>query len=129
MSPWVRRCLTLASILVVWLVARPAAASAPLCDDRGASALAPLPVLDAPNASLNVGERGDGCDEAGARDHAYHRGERAPRITPFVHADFAPVSVVHDVQPAGRESTSVVASEGALLPGVRRSVDRPPRRA
>jgi hypothetical protein len=114
-------------MLVVWLVARPAAASAPLCDDRGASALAPLPVLDAPNASLNVGEHAEGCDEAGARDKAYHRGDRPPRITPFAHADFAPVSAEGLVSSATAERFPSAVTEGSPCPGVLRSVERPPR--
>ncbi len=51
----VRAALVLATMFVVLAMARPAyaaAASAPFCDDRGATALAPPPTLEAPDGAI-----------------------------------------------------------------------------
>jgi hypothetical protein len=51
-------------MLVVWAFARPAHAAwawAPLCDDRGASAVAPPPLLVAPDETITRAEP-SGCD-------------------------------------------------------------------
>src|SRR5947209_17163186 len=41
-------------VLALWSLARPASAAiAPLCDDRGASAIAPPPLLQAPDDAHN----------------------------------------------------------------------------
>jgi hypothetical protein len=50
-----RAVLVLATMFVVLAMARPAyaaAASAPFCDDRGATALAPPPTLEAPDGAI-----------------------------------------------------------------------------
>jgi len=47
------RLLAASLALALWTVARPAQAStAPFCDDRGASAMAPPPVLEAPDVGV-----------------------------------------------------------------------------
>lgn len=48
-----RAALFAAGLMVLWTVARPAhAASAPFCDDRGATALAAPPTLEAPDDAI-----------------------------------------------------------------------------
>ncbi len=50
----VRAALFCATLLVAWTIARPAhaAAWAPFCDDRGATALAAPPALEAPDEAV-----------------------------------------------------------------------------
>jgi hypothetical protein len=127
MPLWVRRCLTVACLVAAWLVARPASAAAPLCDERGASVTAPVPVLDTPNASVDVGERTDGCDGDPARDTAYHRGERPHRVCPSCHADVILPAPAGLVVPAAievfpRPNVATVGSAGVTFP-----LERPPR--
>jgi hypothetical protein len=127
MSAWVRRLVTLACLMAAWLVVRPAAASAPLCDDRGASMLAPMPVLDAPNASVDVGDYDGGCEGWVGRDHEYQRGERPTRVFPSASGDMVLTSVGCDVPSSA--PTCAVATElrGTEHSGVRSFVERPPR--
>ena len=126
MSLWVRRCLTFACLLVAWLVARPAEAAAPLCDDRGASALAPSPSLDIPNASLNVGDHSD-CDSEGARDKTYQRGQNPHRCACAAHVDGALPTTMPRVPVVSRELTVAPEVCGVERAGVRGSLERPPR--
>ena len=127
MSAWVRRLVTFACLMAAWLVVRPAAASAPMCDDRGASMLAPTPVLDPPNASVDVGDHDGGCEDWVGHDHAYQRGERPSRVFPSVRVDVVPTSVQPDVPASHRTLTlrSDVAGFGPA--GVRFLLERPPR--
>jgi hypothetical protein len=89
--------------------------------------LAPLPILDAPDASVDVGERTDGCDGDTFDDQAYHRGERSHRlpqptdteavITPPPRHFMAPPTDL------GRASEA----QDAERAGVRSELERPPR--
>ena len=49
-----RAALSVGLMLALWTVSRPAAAAVPagLCDDRGASAIAPPPSLEAPDEAI-----------------------------------------------------------------------------
>jgi hypothetical protein len=132
MSVWVRRCLSFACLLAAWLVAHPAWASAPMCDPHAASALAPLPVLDAPDASLDIsldlGDPADSCEGWVARDKAYERGDRpAPGSASPLHVDVVlnePVQSVISSVPVVLVPTFAC---GRPLAGVRSGLDRPPR--
>jgi hypothetical protein len=85
-----------------------------------------LPVLDVPNASMNVGERSD-CDADDASDKAYHRGEGAHRVSAK--------SQVHAIVPSRALAPPCVAlgpladCPAATRPnrGVRSAIERPPR--
>jgi hypothetical protein len=127
MSVWVRRLVTLACVLAAWLVVRPAAASAPLCDDRGASMLAPMPVLDMPDASVDVGDHDGGCEGWVGRDHAYQRGERPARGFSPARGDVLPTSVIHVPSPDARASAQAPAARETVPAGVRFPLERPPR--
>jgi hypothetical protein len=127
MSALVRRCLTLACLLAVWLVARPAAASSPFCDERGASALAPSPVLDVPNASIDLGERADACELDASHDVAYHRGERPHRAPSEARVDAMPAPQPDRVGPAIEAAPFPRESLREERSGVRPFLERPPR--
>ena len=77
----VRTLLVVLAAVAVWLVATPASASAPLCDSRGASGLAPPPTLDLQNASVDVGMSPDACPDGVERDRELPPGPR-PRSAP-----------------------------------------------
>jgi hypothetical protein len=127
MSAWVRRLVTLACVLAAWLVVRPAAASAPVCDDRGASALAPEPVLDAGSATLDVGEHDSGCDAWLAGGHAYRPGQRPAPVSPSARVDVVPSSGTCRVPPSVAAEALQWATVSLERPGVRFLPERPPR--
>ena len=54
-----------------------------MCDERGASVLAPMPTLDTPDASLDVGSP-DGCEAWLSQGSAYERGGKRNQIPPFM---------------------------------------------
>ena len=126
MAAWARSLILIAVGLVVWLASPPAFAAAPLCDDRGAIMLAPAPILDAPTASVDVGEPFD-CMDQHAFDASYDKGSSsddpapAPRhlqaiLTPAAHVLRPDVLAVS----FGYEAPSI-------RPGVRHRLERPPR--
>jgi hypothetical protein len=129
MSVWVRRVLALACLLATWLVVRPAAASAPMCDEHGASALAPIPLLDAPDASLDTGGLTDGCEDWVPRGTAFERDGR-PRVSePKAHPHFVipePLGPDPNAACVLGETTGACVGERA---GIRNQVERPPRLA
>lgn len=127
MSSWVRRCVAFACLLAAWLVVRPASA-APLCDDRAASALAPLPVLDTPNASVDIGDGPNRCEGWAATDLAYQRGELPTRVFPTVRGDFVLTTIAVAVPKATPVLVPAHFDPTARRAGVRSLVERPPRR-
>jgi hypothetical protein len=67
MRPMLRRALRAALFTIVtvvlWTVARPAMAMpAPFCDDRGATAMAPEPLLEAPDVAVQRARAAPACD-------------------------------------------------------------------
>lgn len=65
MTPRLSRWILLAACaLVALVVARPAMAAAPICDDRGMSAIAPPPVLPIADVRLESAPAGPLCLEA-----------------------------------------------------------------
>ena len=123
----VRRFLTFACLLAAWVVARPAAASAPMCDERGASMLAPTPVLDAPNASIDVGEQTDGCDADAWQEKAYHRGEGPHRTPSPKHVDAVLAPQACRVSPRAPDASMMPDVRTVDRSGVRFALERPPR--
>jgi len=127
MSVWLRRLLTFVCLMAAWLVVRPAAAAAPLCDLRGASVLAPMPTLDLPNSSLDVGDVAEGCEGWVNRDHVLQRGERPTQVSPSAPGDAVLTAVVSQVPPAAPGGALLVDTGSAPRPGVRSPLERPPR--
>jgi hypothetical protein len=127
MSAWVRRLVTFACLAAAWLVVRPAAASAPMCDDRGASMLAPAPILDTPTSSVDVGDHDTGCEAWLGHGDAYHRSERPTRVFPSLRTDFIPYSVQPSVPPSCRALALRPGVTGFGPAGVRVLLERPPR--
>jgi hypothetical protein len=122
-----RTALTASLVLTLWTVARPAfAMPAPLCDDRGASAIAVAPTLEADGGTVARTVSGS-C----GGDAAFLRVTIAP-----VHSGFTdhpsndecarPLAGLHIVVPAG-EVCSIARPSSRPLHGVTFRVERPPR--
>jgi hypothetical protein len=130
MPRWLRVVWFGATAMAVWLFAVPAYAQrgvAPLCDDRGATRLMPLPNVAPPSSSIDLGEP----TEAQRLDELFARGtyeHRAPEPTAAPDFDAC--------LPATTTALVVVKGEGVLgifldrdgPSGVRVRLERPPRR-
>jgi len=120
--------ITAAAAVLLWLGVRSARADAPQCDSRGAITFAPNPVLDIPNASLDVGQPDD-CDGSSMDSRAYQDG-RAPTGIDATDALVRAASLPHVlcILPATPTATvDYAASLGGEASGTRRSIERPPR--
>jgi len=129
-SRWARLFVAMATALVAWLVAAPAYASAPLCDVRGATSIAPAPQLQEPLTSLDVGAPDDNaCSESAlAVRTAAHDGRAPVPAAPVASGD----SAIPSAMPAVFDSpfASLGAARDACLgarDGDHARVDRPPR--
>ena len=115
---------------VLWLVALPAFASGPLCDDRGATRIAPNPTLVMPEQSLDIAIVDDVAACFDRMEKAGFRGSRAPaEIFISVAADAA-LPVRAGAPPVLSPDVRVTpASEvsARTRPGIRSRVERPPR--
>ncbi len=110
---------------VVWLAAGDAHASAPQCDERGATTFAKNPLLEVQRASVDVGDCGAPASDVD--DLAYEEGRGSlPDFSGGTPAVALPAPL------------AFVAPHGALVPrapsaddpgprGARSTVDRPPR--
>ena len=126
MRTLLRAFVTLATFAVVWFVASPAQAAAPVCDPRGAIMFAPPPQMQDPEQSLDVVAPCDHAEDPfAARQVTPQRGPQIDLsssqepVTPngFV----VPSPVCLQRLPAARE-------EFARAPaGVRSALERPPR--
>lgn len=127
-----RRLLRAALFAIVtvalWALARPAMAMpAGYCDDRGATAIAPPPVLEAPDVAVRQARVAASCDgddvavgETVAPGHA-PAGGVAAQGDPAV-----PVRTIA-LPPASSEQMSPVPELGPRADGVTTSIERPPR--
>ena len=125
---WARLFVAFAAAFAVWAIATPARASAPLCDPRGATVIAPAPQLQQPETSIDIGVSPDECFESLAALKSVDDG-RAPEPTP---ASSAGDPVVQNVAPVISRAAvgGSVARDGVAgseRAGARNRVDRPPR--
>jgi hypothetical protein len=117
-----------AAVALLWLGAGEARADAPQCDSRGAITFAPNPVLDIPNASLDVGQPDD-CDAPNLDTRAYDHG-RAPSGADATEALVRAASLPHFLLVLPATPTATLerpAVENGAARGTYRSIDRPPR--
>jgi hypothetical protein len=128
-SRWVRLFVAVTTALVAWLVAAPAYASAPLCDVRGATAIAPAPQLQEPMTSLDVAAPDENeCSESAITARALHDGRAPVPASPIASSD----SVVPNVTPEVFDAPVVLLgpARSACLgarDGDHARLDRPPR--
>jgi hypothetical protein len=127
-----RRALRAALFAIVtialWTVARPAQAMpAPYCDDRGATAMAAEPLLEAADVAIQRAHVAPVCDgqdvQLGA---AVAPGHGQPLIT-SVTADPALPPVTPAVLPASGSPRTFVSVEQPRADGVTSTLERPPR--
>jgi hypothetical protein len=124
----VRAVLVSSFALVLWLVARPAyAMPAPLCDDRGATAIAPPLALEAPSGVIARARTAASC-EGGEQPFGARIGRGRTVAQGFTAAaePVLPASQTAIVPPEGEalEPSPVVTAPSE---GVRYRVERPPR--
>jgi hypothetical protein len=121
---WAKLVVFAATFATLWLVSMPARANGPLCDDRGATMVAPTPTALLPEQSLLALD--DDCDRQ-TNELAFTR-HRAPGerivIADAGVACTTPAIVLFD-SPAS--ALLAIDSADAPLNGVRDRVDRPPR--
>jgi hypothetical protein len=131
---WRRNVVAITAALVAWLVAAPAHASAPLCDPRGATMIAPAPELEAPLTSLDaaapVDDAQSQCTIAQADGRAWSGGHApSPRISsPSALAAALAAAVTRLTVRSPRIGSCVARDDSAgERAGERGRVDRPPR--
>jgi hypothetical protein len=117
-------------MLALWTLGRPAHAAvlAPFCDDRGATALAAPPALEAPDEAIRRAAAPP-CDSTDAPIFGIALGP-AHRTLRDPQASAAPASEAPRLQllpPLRGEPLVLVAREGPPQAGVRYRVERPPR--
>ena len=122
---WARIVVFGATVATLWLIALPAMASGPICDDRGATVIAPSPMLIVPEQSL-IASDVDDCD-ASSQQASVHRHRVPAEPIVFSASDAAlPTSALRVFAPTGGEARWFVDRDAPSI-GVRTRVERPPR--
>jgi hypothetical protein len=116
-------------MLALWTLGRPAHAAglAPFCDDRGATALAAPPALEAPDIAVRRSAAPPCDDDSPILGFALCP---AHRILRSFSADATPATVAaqpHLLPPSLAEPTAFGAGKAPPEAGVRYRVERPPR--
>jgi hypothetical protein len=127
-----RATLFLGVVLALWTFSCPASASAPLCDDRGATALAHPPPLEAPDVAIERARTSSSCPLPGDLDGDLPLCER---IAPAHHPVASTTAAADPALPVALAALPVAGDEGLDFPpepsrpgcGVRVRVERPPR--
>ena len=110
----------------------PPTSRAPLCDPRGATTFAPPPQMQDVEVSLDTGLTLEDCAASNERTSRLgHRAAPGRAPTPLdasASSDAAVITAVAKLAAAARELLPVpVASTMCPRPGIRSTVDRPPR--
>ena len=127
-SRLLRAAIAASLALALFVLARPArAASAPFCDDRGASAIAAPPVLEAPDDAIRRATHVACEGEERDLDASIGAGHGAPvRTLVAPEPAVAPMRALLAV-PAGDLLPVQLAGEAPPSQGVGFRVERPPR--
>jgi hypothetical protein len=122
-----RAALCAALVLAVWTLARPAkAASAPFCDDRGATALAAPPALEAPDEAIRRA-RVSNCEHEKVEFAQTVRTPRKSAPPPSDASDKGWQSQATLSGAAGYERLEFEIVHASPCIGARTRVERPPR--
>jgi|HubBroStandDraft_2_1064218.scaffolds.fasta_scaffold683693_1 hypothetical protein len=127
MARSVRMLVVALVALAAWLVAGTAMAAAPLCDDRGASALAPPPTLDTPNESIDIGMSPEACGYAVDDGSSLHQGRAADPLPAPASAELLPVATQGNVLAATGIAMPVDLTSSKGRAGECGRLERPPR--
>ncbi len=124
----VRLALFVSVVLALWTVGRPARAMpAGLCDDRGASAIAPVPSFEAPDVAVRRAAAGGSCRDEKLLVHA--RIVPAHSVFPSLYGTAHYALSVDRFGLGAGPGEAISLDPGAKRPlfGVRVRVERPPR--
>lgn len=122
-----RAALFAALVLVLWTLARPArAASAPFCDDRGATALAAPPALEASGEAIRRAHISS-CTHEKVELGLTVRAQRRAAAPPSEGSDKGWQPEVRLIGPALGEVPKAAPVPASPSLGVRARVERPPR--
>jgi hypothetical protein len=132
MRPMLRRTLRAALFTIVtvvlWTVARPAMAMpAPFCDDRGATAIAPEPLLEAPDVAVQRARIAPSCELDDCAMGAAVAPGHAPTPIPSASGDSALPVASPAVCPADSGTLTPLPAAQPRADGVHRTLERPPR--
>jgi hypothetical protein len=120
--------VTIVATIVMCAFARPAMAMpAGYCDDRGATAIAPPPVLEAPDVAVRQARAASSCDGDDTRVGEAVAPGHAPASVAVGQGDPGLPTRAIALPPASSESTSPVPEVGRAADGVITSIERPPR--
>jgi hypothetical protein len=127
---WLRTVWLVATALAAWCLVTPARAAAPYCDDRGASAVAPPPQLQAPETTIERTTEPSRCDAVdgllGAAQDPQEGG--APAVPPLGSQWASTLAAQVSVYGAPLTSRDRRAKAlGGARSGIRFGVERPPR--
>jgi hypothetical protein len=117
------------TLIALWLIAAPAfAASAPLCDDRGATGLAPPPPLESPEDVLaRAASPTPDCLGGGtARELAFTGSNDAP-APPAADGDYALSFALSRLPLCASTMLPFASAEGDAREGAYARIERPPR--
>lgn len=114
--------------LAVWTIASPAwAAPAPYCDDRGASAIAPPPALEAPDVAVQRARLEPTCNgEERLFDPSVTRSHEGRTMTAEAPEPGVPTTMVA-IPPATGTEMDAPPEVHRPSSGIRSRVERPPR--
>ncbi len=114
--------------IALWTVARPAQAMpAGFCDDRGASAVAPNPLLEAPDVAIQRARIAPTCDGEEVQLGTAVTPGHGVLVIASASADPALPSATPAVLPASGSPRTFVPQAQPRADGVTSSLDRPPR--
>jgi len=124
----IRTLLVTSVVLALWTLARPAmAASAPFCDDRGASGMAASPALEAPDVAVQRARATPACPGGGVLLGAtLTRGHPGPAPSVVQAEPMIPPALLPLVAPPG-DTLDAPPTVDTPREGARSRVERPPR--
>ncbi|HTQ42019.1 MAG TPA: hypothetical protein VMI75_04620 [Polyangiaceae bacterium] len=123
------RCAIFAIVTVaIWTLSRPAfAMPAPLCDDRGATSLAPPPTLQAPELAVLRAPAPLPCEDAGLADGPTLAPGHGQHQVPSAQGDPAFVTCAAPLVSLAGEPLALPPPAAPSTEGVQYRIERPPR--
>lgn len=114
--------------VVLWTVSRPAMAMpAPFCDDRGATAMAAEPLLEAPDIAIQRARATPSCDLDDCAAGAAVAPGHSPTSIPTASADPALPASPPVVPPASGSTRPFISAAQPRADGITGTLERPPR--
>jgi len=128
MQPAARLALFVGVVVALWTMGRPALAMpAGVCDDRGATAIAPPPALEATDVAIRRSQALSPCEGAQALVRSTVAPTRQRSVPAWVGVDPVVATRPMPFLGSGALSVELAVSERRACPGIRWRVERPPR--